>query len=329
MFFLILLTLGSLILAGSAIFFSVLGLVQTFSITAMVWGSAIECAKLLTASFLTRYWESSGFATKVMGVTSIVALMLITSAGIYGHILSSYQKQSLSLDSNIILLETAEETLRIIDERIESLIDRRSRIEDSIESITSDISSISTREDNYITARTRQTDSMRSDRELLREELNDINVSLVELNDRRDEALRTTLDLKNTVLLSENEVGPIVIVMRLLGDDAGGKTIMWFILLIVLVFDPVAVYLIVQANKVAMIRARDKDTEMDSAHTPEIHTININDANTDTESIHRMESILGDVLKNSEVTTEAVDNLKQVMDRNNKIQEIRRQMFNN
>lgn len=257
MAFLILMIFGTLLIASAAVFFSVLGLVQTFSETAIYWGTSIEVAKLILASFLYRFWDSTSKISKAVNIILIVFLMSITSLGIYGHIITSYQEGNLQVENQNIKLETAQDRLVRTREKIESINDRiedeRSRIED----IDEEISRVP---DNYVTVR----------RELIQErepEKNSIRERIDELFDTREELFKELEEHQEEISVLrietgevENKVGPIIFVVETLGAT-GEKAVFWFVLIIVFSFDPAAVALTIYTNKVSLSLENNKEEE--------------------------------------------------------------------
>lgn len=259
------LTLGTLLIASAAIFFSVLGLVQTFSETALYWGTAIEIAKLVMASFVYRYWDSMESVTRALGVFFIGMLMVITSLGISGHILSSMQQSDLELTSQQIQVQTVDnqiartqERIDFIDQRIEQGRARLQAIDDEIAQVPND----------FVTARRQLIQERQPEKDEIQETIN-------QLFDERDalflqieqaELDRAELSLETEQI--EIKVGPISKVVETFGADAE-KAIYIFILIIVLSFDPVAVYLTVAANRVAIDIRRKKE---EKEKTPENST---------------------------------------------------------
>lgn len=264
--FLIMITLGTLLIASAAIFFSVLGLVQTFSETALYWGTAIEIAKLVLASFVYRYWDKMETLSKMLGVFFVGLLMVITSLGISGHILSSMQQGDLELTAQQIQTETANSRISRIQERIDFVDQRIEQGRSRLEAIDEEIALVP---NNFVTAR----------RQLIQErqpEKDQIQKTITGLFDERDalflqieqaESERGELSLETKQI--EVKVGPIVKVVETFGADAA-KAIYIFILIIVLSFDPVAVYLTVAANRVAIdirMKKEQKDTMDESPRT--------------------------------------------------------------
>lgn len=259
--FLILMIFGTLLIASAAVFFSVLGLVQTFSETAIYWGTSIEVAKLIIASFIYRYWNETTKITKTVSIFLIAMLMSITSLGIYGHIITSYQEGNLQVENQNIRLETAEDRLNQIRQRIEVTNDRIESNRARLAAIEADIARVP---DDFVTAR----------RELIQEhepEKKAIQERIDALFDERD-SLFSRLENQQTEISTlrietgevENKVGPIMFVVETLGAT-GEKAVFWFVLIIVLSFDPAAVALTIYSNKVALSLRKDDDENVDKA----------------------------------------------------------------
>lgn len=323
MLFLILLTIGALGLAGSAIFFSVLGLVQTFSATALIWGSAIESSKLLTASFLTQYWNRIGKVTKTLGIVFVVALMLITSAGIYGHIISSYQEGTVEVDSQQIQLDEAQQNVDRLKERIESIDQNIESAENDIDKANEDISTILARDDAYITARTRQADTIREDRAELEERLETLLQRREELTQQHQEYQDAFLERRSDKLQTEAKVGPIITIISILGDDIGERAMLWFVLLIVLVFDPVAVYLTIQVNRVAMFLKEDGDKE-DKTPSQEHNDSEQEDTGHLNDSIQSLNEKLSGLVKSTEENKSKLNDMEKSISKSEKKSELKK-----
>ena len=96
-----LVALAAIMIAGSAAYFSVTGLGVLFSgaaIAVMIMASSLEFAKLVTATYLKQKWEKIELLSKIYLTTSVVILMAITSAGIFGYLSNAFQQQNLQLD---------------------------------------------------------------------------------------------------------------------------------------------------------------------------------------------------------------------------------------
>ena len=89
-------------LAASAAYYSVFGLSKLFSSQAtavIILASTMEISKLITASYLHRYWSEITKLMRVYLTTAVIILMMITSLGIYGFLASSYQDTAYRLRS--------------------------------------------------------------------------------------------------------------------------------------------------------------------------------------------------------------------------------------
>jgi hypothetical protein len=145
--FIILLTLASLLVAGSAAFFSVLGIASLFSgcyFQVMIMAGSLEFAKLIATSFLYRYWNKTNIILRTYLLVSVGVLMIITSAGIFGYLSSAYQVNASknTLDENkISLIElqkaSANDEIQQIQNRITTLNEARKAQEVRLPSMTS------------------------------------------------------------------------------------------------------------------------------------------------------------------------------------------------
>ena len=86
--------LSALMVAGSAAFYSVYGLSKLFSgatFAVIVMAGSLEFAKLVTASFLYRFWDKINIVMRNYMLVGVVTLVIITSAGIFGFLSNAYQ----------------------------------------------------------------------------------------------------------------------------------------------------------------------------------------------------------------------------------------------
>lgn len=231
--FIILLFLSTLAVAGSAAFFSVYGLGQIFSgafISVLIMGGALEVGKLVAASFLYRYWKDTPKILKGYLSSAVLVLMLITSIGIFGFLTASYQVDSISLKQQ-------QDKIVFLEEQKESYKERLTGIDQQIQAVPED----------YITKRMELISTFEPEK-------NDI----LQKMDRVDEEL---LSLKTNVLTTEAKIGPIIYVAEVLERDPD-EAVFWFVLVIVFVFDPLAVSLTLATNIALRKRKENKVVEM-------------------------------------------------------------------
>jgi len=131
MWFGLLTLITSIAIAGVAAWFSIAGLMIFFGgmpLSIAIMAGVLEVGKLLTASWLYRYWNETSFALKTYLTSAVIVLMLITSAGIYGYL--SKAASDVSSDGAIAFAEVEridgqiareENKIDIIEDRILSI----------------------------------------------------------------------------------------------------------------------------------------------------------------------------------------------------------------
>jgi len=207
--------LAAFLLSAMAAYYSVIGLAAIFMgafwpVVAM--GSTLEFAKLVTASWLYRNWRTAPIFLKTYLTIATVILMLLTSMGIFGFLAKSHIDSTLDAGANTVELKTLNQQQKIAEERL-----------------------------NYLLARAKDpsTASNTLDRQIqtTQKELTDINKK------------RLPLLKEETKLVAD--VGPIKYVADMFfgdGDGALDKAVRLVIFTIMLVFDPLAVLLLIAGN---------------------------------------------------------------------------------
>ncbi len=227
--FIIILALSAFSIAGTAAWFSVVGLSSIFagtSLAVIVMGSVLEFGKLVAASYTYRFWNTISIITKTYLITAIFGLMLITSAGIFGQLSKGYQTDTIPLRDITTQLNSLE------NEKI-SLQDRKKQIDGIIASISP----------NYITKRMELIDKLSPETS--------------KINARIPIIIQRIRDLKTTQISEEGKVGPIIYIAKAFNCTVDEAT-KWMILLIIFVFDPLAVTLTIATNNALMQRQANK-----------------------------------------------------------------------
>ena len=229
----------SLAIAAVAAWYSIIGLTTIFSaavIPIIIMGIVLEIGKLVAAAWVYNHWRETSILLRTYLVSAIVVLMLITSMGIYGFLSKSH------IDAGI---NTGEISVKIerIDNRIRSEQRQIDRAEKNITEmdITLEKTEYGFFDDSRLEERKRQTAE--------REQLNNIiKKSESEIDNLLDKKSEYELEVKNF----EVEVGPIKYIAALMyGDEATNyldNTVRYVILLLIFVFDPLAVLLLISAN---------------------------------------------------------------------------------
>ena len=250
------LALAAMFVAFNAAFFSVTGLSHLFSgafWSVIVMASSLELGKLVSASFLYRYWNKINIIMKFYLTTGTVILVLITSMGIFGYLSKAYQGATFELE--------------IVSSKMDFYEAEIYRLEQDKEFIKDEMKqSISSLPDNYITAK-RQ----------IREEYSPM---IFEINSKIAELKPKIGELKQELLKTGLDVGPILYVAKAFDSDID-TVVKYLIFILILVFDPLAVALVIATN-VAMAEnkireeRKEKDTEADSL-TPKSKKEDFND----------------------------------------------------
>lgn len=216
MIFVIILFLTALMLSGVAAYYSVLGLTQIFPgafFPVVIMGSTLELAKLVTASWLYRNWSTVHWMLRSYFTGAVLVLMLITSMGIFGF-LSSAHLQTMSVSSSTsIQIQSLENRERLLQQRMNFVSKQAERPEGP---------------------------TPQESRELrrLQKQLEEIGGEKLPLKQQ-----------ENTIM---GEIGPIRYVAEFLYEKSDAtfidKAVRIVILLIIAVFDPLAILLLIAAN---------------------------------------------------------------------------------
>ena len=246
---------ASLGLAGTAAYYSVFGLSKLFSaqaVAVIVMASILEVSKLITASYLHREWKSISTLLKSYLITAVFILMCITSLGIYGFLVSAYQETAYKLknqESELSVLELKKQRYQIAtnDIRLE-----KESLNKNITELTSGLSNnviqYTNAEGQVITTTSSAT------RRVLEKQLNQTisrRDTLYSLEIGYSDSV-SNLDQQMLKIQTESEVsaevGPIKYVAQRVNQSVD-SVVNWFILLFIFVFDPLAVMLLIAANR--------------------------------------------------------------------------------
>ncbi len=231
----------TLALISTAAFFSVFGIASMFAynyIPAMIMGITLEAGKISVAIYLFRYWTLMTRLFKYLLLTFLVALMFITSVGIFGFLSQGYQKTS--EEFNIISLE------------LTNLENEYAAKKARIEVINSQVANLPS--DSVV-------NKIRLSREFSDEQ--------AEIRDRVAVIEPRVQELKVKRLAFESHIGPIAYVARMLHADQD-SVVFFAILMLVFVADPLAITLTIACNMV-VIRYWENTrprSETQAAHSP-------------------------------------------------------------
>ena len=236
--------LSAFLVAGSAAFYSVFGLSKLFSgaaLAVVIMAGSLEFAKLVTASFLYRYWDEINRWMKTYLIVGVVTLVIITSAGIFGFLSNAYQGAT-------VVFEKESTKLLYKQDRLDQMVEDKQFLKEELEAAVAELP------DNYRTAK-------RKLRAEYQPKINEINTDMMELKGEIG-------DLKTALVETGVDVGPAIYLARVFDTDVD-SVVKYFIFMLIAVFDPLAVVLVISYNLTLQVRMRDEEQISGHSTTPE------------------------------------------------------------
>ena len=226
----------SIIAAG----YSIIGLATLFAgavVPIIAMGTALEVGKLVAASWLYQNWRSDvPRLLKAYLFTSIIVLVFITSMGIFGFLSKAHLDQVQPTTGNAL-------NIQVIDKQINQqqvIIDRAEKTLNSLDAALDKYIDM-----EYVTRGLKERAKQKEERDLLNKTINEATEKIVNLNNSKSQ-----LELEQIKI--EAEVGPLKYVAELIyGEDAKShfdSAVRIVILILIFVFDPLAVLLLIAAN---------------------------------------------------------------------------------
>jgi hypothetical protein len=321
----LLLGVSALFVAFNAAFFSVSGLSKLFAgaaFSVMIMASSLELAKLITAGYLYNYWEKINKTFRIYLSGAVVILILITSLGIYGFLTSAFQ-------DTFNQFSVQEKQLAFLQQKEKFWGDDVARYDTELERISDNIATLSNAKASSIQVRdTSSTTGFRQTISTTELRLSQQRISVEEENRKSVQAKREVaadslqsiqlkiLDVESSEGVS-SELGPLQYLSGLL-DKPMDQIINWFILIIIFVFDPLAVALVIAFNnalkvdkgivdKQKVIRKRelyDEEPEEDDGYWTEEE---MSDFRNQFDSENELGSSFEDELANEEFQNQEFD----------------------
>jgi len=241
----------SLLIAGCAAYFSVYGIGLLFSgatIAAMIMASSLELGKLVTTSWLFRYWNKANILMRTYMIIAVFALMAITSLGIFGFLTAAFQKSSLETELSINKIATLETQKLEENSRIEATkksIDKIYALRSSQESRLTEVLT------NALIAR--NPIQLQNIQNQINDQIGDLNKQLDAENDK----LKTSSDKMSKLdesifkLKVDNSQKKDITTFKFVADQFNTtiqNVVKWFIAVLIAVFDPLAVILLLAYN---------------------------------------------------------------------------------
>ena len=217
MIFGIIVLLCALAISGIAAWYSIIGLIAIFAASPLpiaLMGASLEAGKLVAASWLYKNWKEAPRFLKYYLTFAVVVLMFITSLGIFGFLSKAHIESNIEVGDTAVQLRILQRQEQITEERIEFLLKKAGDDPDKIARRTAD--QIQQAQDELIAIQQK----------------------------------KLPLEKENNALMAE--VGPLKYIAELIyGNDAEShfdSAVRFVIILLIFVFDPLAVLLVIAAN---------------------------------------------------------------------------------
>ena len=251
-----LLLLTGLIISAVAIYYSVVGLTAIFSaavIPIIIMGSALEVGKLVCASWLKANWERAPRFIKYYMITAVIVLMIITSMGIFGFLSKAHSDQSLVSGDVGSKIAIYDEKIKTAKDNIDANRKALKQMDEAVDQVMGRSQDEKGADKAVAIRRGQQKERTRLQAEITAEQKIISQVS--------DERAPIAAEVRKV----EAEVGPIKYIAKFIYGDAGAdenmleRAVTWIIVLIVVVFDPLAVIMLLAAQMTFGWRREEKE----------------------------------------------------------------------
>jgi hypothetical protein len=254
----------ALCLSAVAAFYSIVGLTAIFAaavIPIVIMGSILEVAKLTVTVWLHEYWQQVKLTMKLYLVPAVAMLMLITSMGIFGFLSKAHMDQSMVGGDVQAKIAVYDEKIRTERENIDVNRKALKQMDEAVDQVMGR-SSDEKGADKAVAVRRAQ----QKERARLLADIAEAQKKITALNEQR-------APIAAEVRKVEAEVGPIKYIAALIYDDNPDtnvleKAVRWVIILLVIVFDPLAVMMLLAATE-SMSWERKKRKEADPTYEPD------------------------------------------------------------
>ena len=240
----LLLFFTAFVLSGIAAYYSVIGLIAIFSaaiIPVAVMGGSLEVAKLVVASWLYRYWKSIPMLMRGYFTLALVILMLITSMGIFGFLSKAHSDQNLVSGDVQSKIAVYDEKIKTSQDNIDVNRKALKQLDEAVDQVMGRSTS-ETGADKAVAIRKSQA----KERTRMLAEITAEQKTITKLREER-------APIAAEVRKVEAEVGPLKYIAAMIygdnpDDNSLERSVRWLIILLICVFDPLAVLMLIAAN---------------------------------------------------------------------------------
>jgi hypothetical protein len=221
-----------------------MGLVAIFAaapIPIFIMGSLLEASKLVVASWLYRSWKEVPLLLKTYFTMALIVLMVLTSMGIFGYLSKAHLDQAIPSGDVAAKLSLIDEKIKTEKENLNANRKELTQLDQQVDQTIARTDDAKGTERAIAVRRSQQKDRAR-----ILNEIGTTQTKIAKLNEER-------APIATEVRKVEAEVGPIKYIAALIYEDNPEtdvleKAVRWVIIMIVIVFDPLAVLMLVAAN---------------------------------------------------------------------------------
>jgi len=271
----------SVILAVCSAAFSVFGLSKLFAgaaLSVIIMASTLEFAKLITVTFIHNYYAEIKRGMRYYLLSASLVLMIITSLGVYGFLTNAYQLALKNYAENNINSEFIQKNKELLNKELQYIEKEQQDLNQRLQSydkirLTQESSLLNNNTKTGIQKNIKSTTKL----------TDDISKKLDILSDKKNKLLDSLMTLEKQVLNidienNQTELGPLIYISKITGYEMD-YVVNIFVIIITLVFDPLAIALLLAANFLTKLQqppsnAADKNTEIDEENPEEINLQN-------------------------------------------------------
>jgi hypothetical protein len=261
LYFILIMAVG---MAGIVAYVSVTGLLKVFTgagTLGLLLFSSIEISKIVATSAIHTYGKRIGWLYKLLLSLGILIAMVITSMGIYGFLSSTYKESFSKFENTNAKLEVLEKRRDGYKEQFKYIVEEKVSVNTTITELSSGLSN------NVIQYRDRETGEIltttsSSTRRALEKQLDNAVIRQDGLNIKADSIRTLVFDMENQILETKlgdktsSELGPLKYLAEVTGKSMD-EIMKWFILLLIVIGDPMAVLMVIVFNKVINYNNKD------------------------------------------------------------------------
>tara|TARA_A100001035_G_scaffold220882_1_gene181042 strand:- start:13 stop:1068 length:1056 start_codon:yes stop_codon:yes gene_type:complete len=256
MFGIILTFISAISISVIAAGYSIIGLATLFAgatLPIIAMGSALEVGKLVAASWLYNNWRNKLLprAIKAYLTMAVIVLIFITSMGIFGFLSKAHLDQVEPASNNALLITQYDKQIAFEEKTIARASDTLDQLDKALDKYI---------DMEYVTRGLKERAKQKEERDALNKVIEDANAKIIELNNKK-------YSIEVEQLKIEAEVGPIKYIAELIyGDEAKDyfdEAVRWVIIVLIFVFDPLAVLLLIAAN--ISLRSRNIEKEQEKS----------------------------------------------------------------